>query len=120
MYGCPRTQVTSLPPRDNPLALALSTATDQQQVGPILSAVINAQSGASANSSCAEAAVAGCLYSILLQVGRASPVMPFEKQGCSLLEVTVERSARGGPRIGRLEYRPTTCPAAIPSDRPAE
>jgi hypothetical protein len=98
----------------------LSTPTDQERVESILSAVVNAQSGAPANSSCAEAAVVGCRYSILLQMGRGSPVMAFEQMGCSLLEVAVEGRPRGGPRISGLRYRPTTCPAAIPSDRPKE
>jgi hypothetical protein len=120
MYGCPRNQVMSLPPRDNPLALALSTRTDQERVESILNAVVNAQSGAPANTSCAEAAVAGCRYSILLQTVRGSPTMVYEEKGCSLLEVAVEGRTRSGPRIGSLRYRPTTCPAAIPSNRPTE
>ncbi len=120
MYGCPRIYVTSLPPRDNPLALALSTPVEQDRVEPVLNAVVNAQSGVPANTSCAEAAVAGCRYGILLQMERRGPVTSPEKLGCSLLEVAVEARSRSGARIGPLRYRPTTCPVAIPPPRPPE
>lgn len=119
MYGCPTIRVTSLPPRDNPLARALSTPTDRERVDSIPSAVVNAQSGMPASTACAEAAVAGCRYSIPLQTKRVHVGMN-ELVGCSFLDVAVEARTRGGPRIASLGYRPMTCPAAIPSDRPAE
>ena len=118
-YGGARTQVTSLLPRDNPLALALSTPTDQERVGSILNAVVNAHSGVPANTPCSEAPVAGCRYTIPLQTTRVH-VGKTENAGCSLLEVIVEARAGAGRRISPPVYRPMTCPAAIPSGRPTE
>jgi hypothetical protein len=120
MYGCPRTYVKSLPPRDNPLALALERSVEQNGIEAVLNAVVNAQSGMPADTPCAQAAVAGCHYSILLQMDRLPIYNLNERPWCSLLAVTVEVRARAGPRIGTLIYHPTTCPAAIPSDPPAE
>jgi len=116
MYGCPRTYVTSLPPRDNPLALALSTPMDQERVESTLSAVVKAQSGVPANTPCAEAAVPGCRYSILLQMKRYNVTAPGAQVWCSLLAVVVEARARIRPLI----YHPAACPDAIPSNHPAE
>jgi len=120
MYDCSRLQVTSLPPRDNPLAQALSTPTDGDRVEPTLNAVIDAQSGVPATTPCAEAAVAGCRYSILLQTRQVGPLTSPMDVSCFLLDATVEARSRGGARIGALKYSLTTCPAAIPPVRLAE
>lgn len=119
-HGCPRLLVTSLPPRDNPLALALSRPTDRDRVEAVLNAVINAQSGVPAHTPCAEAAVAGCRYSILVQNEQVGPPASPMRVGCFLVDAAVEARSRGGARIGPLKFSPMTCPAAIPPVRPAE
>lgn len=120
LYGCPRLLVTSLPPRDNPLALALSTPTDRDRVEAVLNGVINAQSGMAATTPCAEAAVAGCRYTFLVQNEQSGPPASPMKVGCFLLDVAVEARSRGGARLGPLKISPTACPAAIPPVRRAE
>jgi hypothetical protein len=119
LFGPSHLYVTSLPPRDNPLASALSTPTDRGQVEPILNAFIAGQPVVPANTSCADAAVAGCRYRILLQQDQIGQVIRLSS-GCVLLDAHVEAGFRGGARIGMLKFSPTTCSAAIPPLRPPE
>jgi len=117
LSGCPQgIQYMSLPPRDNPLALALATPTDGQQVFSVLSAAVSAQSGESANALCSEAAVAGCRYDIAVRTKRVY-VGRIEDAGCSVLKVTV---AGGGRSIRLLLFAGLTDAAAIPSGCPKE
>jgi hypothetical protein len=109
LYGCPYTQLRSLPPRDNPLAQILERPAKREEVESRLNAGVRGQIGAPASSPCDQAAVGGCRYSILVEEERVSFGAPNQRIQCQLLDIAVIDRA-GDRSIARPVYRNTPCP----------
>jgi len=107
-----RLTVSSLPPRDNPLSLALGHATDIEKIESALTAAVRKQDGTLGSQwpapGCVQFAAVGCRYSIATETSRQEG-FSSKSRGCGLLDVAVYDSPEG-PVVRRLGYRTMPCP----------
>jgi hypothetical protein len=123
------TRVTSLPPRNDPLARALKSFTDVDGLDAFMTTVSRTQYEALGRhwpqpADCSQTPAAGCRYSIAVRVDRQI-VLSVEPRGCGTMDVVIDSGPDGWPIARRTAYRERPCPSeaprrAIPSETPAE
>lgn len=108
------TEVTSIPPRNDPFARALGESRDLAEVEAVLTSVAQTQYAAldqrwPAELQCDRVAAVGCRYSIPLRVTRHEG---FRRDfvGCGLLDVAVVEGPAGRPEARRMRYQNMHCP----------
>jgi hypothetical protein len=115
------TWVTSLPPRNDPLARALKGSAKVDHLDAFMTTVSRTQFEALGRQwpqpvDCLQSVAVGCRYSIAVKVDRQI-VLKNEPRGCGIMDVAVEDGADGLPVVRRTRYRDMACPPDAP--RPA-
>ncbi|HYD06144.1 MAG TPA: hypothetical protein VEC60_10480 [Reyranella sp.] len=113
LAGC-STLVYSLPPRNDPLARALTQGSDINKIDAYMTTVSRIQLAALGGQwpqapDCTQMAAVDCRYSIPVRVTRLI-IMKSEPGGCGMMDVAVLAGSDGLPEVRRSGFLEMECP----------